>query len=195
MRSARLVSTSVLLAAVSLAVAGCGQNGTATVPDVKGKDSVVAYEVLHKVGLCISIDQSLQYDLAFTLAPRAVILAPGIVESQEPRAGRVVAHGSSVRIQISGNRVESLRRLNCSDRSEIVPDYVGKTLAWIDSHNSCFPISAAKLPPLHAARKSRLLENYEVVSQSPAPGTSLLPISASNPPGYTTLTVEVTRAR
>lgn len=198
MRSSMRISAFAALLTLLLALPGCGGGNKVTVPNVKGKAPEVAYQLLHRAGLRVSTSGSLSYGLRLR-EPNEPVLTRGMlfglpgVRRQAPLAGRVVGRGSVVEIVTDGLR-GSERIFSCDPYPETVPDLIGKTLGFLGGHESCFSIVAKKLPPLDAADAPSLLENYVVSRQTPAAGGQIAPLSASNPPGFATLTVETRTA-
>lgn len=108
MRGANQISTFSALESLAvgtllvllLALSGCGA-GKVTVPDVTGKDPQTAYDLLHKAGLKVTIDNSFSYSDGsyFSVHPHS----PVVVTSQQPRAGEVVSRGSSVSTSLAAS--------------------------------------------------------------------------------------------
>ena len=198
-RKSRVVSrTKRVLALVALAAAlltpvGCAERDSATVPKVTGEDPVRAYVLLHKAGLRVSTGGRLNYGLRLRSPAEASVIGgwlPGAgVTEQTPKPGRSVARNSVVVIKADSLRGDR-RIFNCDPYPVRVPDLVGQTVGYISEHEGCFSIEAKNLPPLHAASEPCLLDNYVVTKQSPAAGEAIAPLSAGNPPGYATVTVE-----
>ena len=203
MKTTRFVSTLVVLISVLLAVTSCGQRKTVTVPDVRDRGVLPAYDALHDAGLDVSTRVSLSYYRQL-LPPHYIVIglsdlagpgyrAPTVVW-QKPRPGGTVARGSTVTIGLSDRSAGSNEELRCDSQPEAAANLIGETLSEaLRYQRHCLAFSVAKIPPLEAGTHGHLFDNYVVVRQSPAPGALFLPISASNPPGNTTLTVEVIR--
>ncbi len=196
----RISITAVVLAILTIVV-GCGGNGKTKVPDVRGtEEAIAAYDSLRNADLRVSSNEALSYTR--TLIPEFVgptsvndwmrFSNRAFVKAQIPAAGRTVADGSTALIVYSGTQILHSGDYRCPSYPSRAPSLIGKTLSWIDAHETCFSITAAVLPRLDAAGKPHLLDNYVVSKQSPAAGSPLWPISASNLPGFTRLTVQVT---
>lgn len=192
------ISAFAALLTLLFALPGCGGGNKVTVPNVTGEDPEMAYELLHRAGFRVSTSGSLSYGLRLRESNAPVPIGgmfagSSVVQRQEPLAGRVVDRGFVVEIATDGLR-GSERIFSCDPYPETVPDLIGKTLGFLGAHESCFSIVAKKLPPLVAADAQSLLDNYVVSRQTPVAGGQIAPLSASNPPGYATLTVEVRTA-
>ena len=81
-----IVSVVALLTLVFV-LSGCGA-GKVTVPNVMGKDPQTAYDLLHKAGLKVSINGAFSY--------YSINHYSGVVQSQQPLAGKVVSRGANV---------------------------------------------------------------------------------------------------
>lgn len=194
MNQIKRVSAVAVLLALLFALVGCGKSEEVTVPNVRGMDPEAAYELLHKAGLRVSTSEAMDYRfrLVTTVVPVGIAGFPPDVQEQTPQPGSAVARDSVVEIA-TGGWILSGGILKCDPYPTTTPDLVGETLESLSQHESCFSLEA-KLPPLKAANKPSLLDNYVVTAQFPTPGEQALPISASNPPGYATVTVEVRAA-
>lgn len=195
MSSSMRISAFAALLTLLVALSGCSGGNEVTVPNVTGEDPEMAYELLHRAGFRVSTSGSLSFGLRLRESNTPVpiggmFVGSPVVQRQEPLAGRVVDRGFVVEIATDGLR-GSERIFSCDPYPETVPNLIGKTLGFLGGHESCFSIVAKKLPPLDAADAPSLLDNYVVSRQTPAAGGQIAPLSASNPPGYATLTVEV----
>lgn len=194
MRYVKRIAAGAVLVAALFALAGCSESDKVTVPTVTGEDPIRAYDLLHTAGLRVSTSGTARYALRVRGTDEPLIigglfLSPGVI-GQMPQSGRVVARSSLVEIVIDGLREEQ-RVFSCDPYPERVPNLTGKTVGYISEHENCFSIETRNLPPLKAAGEPHLLDNYVISRQSPAAGESIAPISASNPPGYAIVTVEV----
>ena len=70
---------------------------------------------------------------------------------------------------------------------------IGRPLSEAIAYQSdCLALEVKLIPPLLDGDRAQLFDNYIVSGQSPAPDALFPVISASNPPGNTTLTVAAT---
>jgi len=191
-RTKRILTLAALAAALFTPI-GCAEHDSVTVPKVTGEDPVRAYALLHQAGLRVSTGGTLNYGLWLRSPAEASVIGgfqPGAgVTEQTPKPGQSVARNSVVVIRADSLRGDR-RIFNCDPYPVRVPDLVGQTVGYISEHEGCFSIKAKNLPPLHAASGPRLLDNYVVTKQSPAAGEAIAPLSAGNPPGYATVTIE-----
>ena len=206
MRNLRLISTAAALIALLVSLSACGAKKV-TVPNVKYKDPLAAYEMLHKAGLKVSMRGECSTKW-FSSGDSGCAVA---VTRIEPQSGGSLAAGSTVVISVSqlsachfGGFVDCLhgksirverassqpsRTPNLPQPSQM-PDLRGKALSSAIRGAGCLPVDVPLLPPLRAADRPHLLDNYVVVRQSPAPG-SLTSVTASNPPCSLTVTLKV----
>lgn len=168
----------VALLTLVFVLSGCGA-GKVTVPNVRGKDPGAAYELLHKAGLKVSINGGFSYYSYGSYS--------GIVQSQQPLAGRVVSRGTNVLTSLGapgnyGGRpnlpywpgaVSS--GSNCPASMRRVPDLIGKSLAEAVGYwTKCSPVFVISyLAPLTRASGKYLTDNYVVMYQGPAGGAPI----------------------
>jgi hypothetical protein len=198
MRYAKRISALALLPALLFAFSGCGENNKVTVPNVGNRDAARAYELLHKAGFEVSLSQPLSYrHSAFLRPPYPSQPDPdtsfGIIAAQTPRAGSVVSRGSSVPLRVGGDEIGQRVAFQCPSTPDKAPDLIGATLSQAaDKAGRCLSLAIRRLPRLDRAEKSHLYDNWVVTRQSPAAGAVFLPlVSASNPPGPRTISIQV----
>jgi hypothetical protein len=199
-KSLRRTFALVPLLAALAALSSCGESKseskTVTVPNVKGKETMAAYDLLHEAGLRVSISETLHYQLRIVAPPlplpRGGPLRP-VVHRQTLQAGRIVRRGSVAGIE-TDHLILVQNPFKCYRFPGMIPSFVGETLGSLSDHERCFSIDAKKLPPLDAADEPHLLDNYVVTRQSPAPATPILLLTASISPDWTVVTVAVSRA-
>ena len=156
----------VAIVAVSLGgpAAGAGwQAPTVVVPGVSGTaDILTAYDRLHRAGLAVAIPR--RSSLSSLCLPRA--------GAQTPRAGARVARGTAVTVSPLACRLGSPAG---DGQPAVVPDFRGhlasRATSWAATHALYWEVDRA--PPLRPSRRARLLDNYVVIRQSPAAGSSL----------------------
>ena len=201
MRYAKRISALALLSALLFALSGCGESNTVTVPNVGNRDAARAYELLRKDGFEVSLSQPLSYSHSAFL--RQPVSQPdpdtsfGTIAAQTPRAGSVVNRGSSVPLRIGGDEIGQRVAFQCPSTPDKAPDLVGATLSQAaDKAGRCLSLTVRRLPRLDRAEKSHLYDNWVVTRQSPAAGAVFLPlVSASNPPGPRTISIQVALIR
>jgi len=169
-----IVSVVALLTLVFV-LSGCGA-GKVTVPNVMGKDPQTAYDLLHKAGLKVSINGAFSY--------YSINHYSGVVQSQQPLAGKVVSRGANVSTSLGapdnfGALVigPSLSGAvtsgsTCSASVKRAPNLTGKPLAEVVGYwTRCSPYFVISFfTPLTSATGKHLLDNYVVMYQGPAGG-------------------------
>ena len=201
----------LVLLTVLVLLAACGHRKTVTVPDVRGQAVTKAYAVLRKAGLEISIRESFSYTRhlhpdgipvllesppnQYGMFARTLSSSLPTVVSLEPKPGSSDARGSTVVLAVSGRLILKTGQLRCDSPPDRAADLTGKTLSEaLRYQDHCLGLRIEEIPPLNDGDGARLFDNYVVSQQTPAPGGPFPPVSASNPPGYTTLTVVVRRS-
>jgi hypothetical protein len=159
----------VVVVALLAAVTGCGHSASSsarmvTVPLVTQTDVTGAYDLLRATGLRVAIRNA--YSIESLCVP--------IAHDQLPPSGKRVAAGSVVTFSADGcERASPTVPLHM--RATIVPDFLGRrasdVTAWADRARIFW--DARDLPALAPSAERQLLDNYTVVRQRPAPGTSL----------------------
>ena len=128
-----------------------------------------AYATLHNRGLRVSVPALPAADPLYTC---------DVVGTQTPRAGRSVAVGTVVSLRLAlaprcglGSPALPVGQLP----SAVVPNLVGQPvsalLAWSAQTMLYWAIEA--LPPACATNADTLYDNYRIIAQHPAPGTTL----------------------
>jgi len=196
------VSLAAILFAILASLFTCGQSTQAVVPNVRGDDPIRAYDRLNRAGFRVSIvgDCSSRWHAGgFTECTGARVDA-------EPRARRRMTSGSTVVIGLGpanlcsnfggciGDRAFVDSPLPEPSQPALMPDLVGEPLSSAIERTGCLQILIPRLPPLRAADKPHLLDNYVVAGQSPAPGAPT-EATASSPPCASALTFRVTIAK
>jgi hypothetical protein len=168
----------VALLTLAFALNGCGA-GKVTVPNVRGKDPQTAYELLHKAGLKVSISGGFSYYSYGSYSQ--------VVQSQQPRAGKVVSRGTNVSTSLgvpdnygglpNGSSLSGATSSGstCSASVKKVPDLIGKSLAEAVGYwAKCSPYFVISyLAPLTRASGKYLTDNYVVMYQGPAGGAPI----------------------
>ncbi len=163
--------TQLILAAIATAAAGGGTPAPVPARAVRPTVQpgvVEAYAALHAAGLRVSIPARIDIVLP-GLDPEPVVL------DRRPRAGVPLRPGSIVTLRIgSGVGGVGSPGVSVPEPRYTVPDFRGRPVsdayAWLTGRALDW---SAYLGPLRAGRAATLYDNYRVVRQWPAPGSSL----------------------
>jgi hypothetical protein len=163
-RAAFLLAIVVVATAVA---AGCREEKRTrmvTVPLVTQTDVVRAYDLLRAAGLRMAIRN--RFSVAALCVP--------IAQKQSPRRGRRTAAGSVVTVS-AGSCLIGSPSVMTSMPTATVPNFEGRSPAavvtWAERSSMFWAVR--DLDPLPQTDAHHLLDNYLVVRQRPAPGSTL----------------------
>ncbi len=152
----------LLLAVVTLALAGCGGSSGVAVPDMGNRTIEQAYALLRSKGFRVSVSDP------FVLAS----YLPDGISKAIPSAGTRVAPGSTVTLVPMGGPSGSPVYGNQPPKHYRLPDFTGRSLAvarrWLDRHHLGY--SSMRFAPLNGSTAPSLFAAYVVKTQRPAAG-------------------------